>query len=412
MAINLATKFSPVVDETFTEQSKSSLVVNSDYDFVGSKSIKIYSVGTAEMNDYGRNTDGTARYGTPKDLNNDVQEEQMEKDRSFTFVIDKMDEDETLGAMNAGTALARQINEKVIPEVDKYVYQKMADKAGNTIEEDIDNTNAYDSLATANEIQDEALVPEQGRVCVGTPAFVKNLKADERAVLDTDVGQNIRIKGVIGEMDGVSIQKVTSKLLPENVNYILAHPVATTFAVKLADYKIHEDAPGVSGSLVEGRIYYTAFVRNNKKSAILVSKKKSSIDSSKKSIKVSVPSEETSLNLGEKTVQDLCENLSIGDTGKVTGTLKYVENWAEFSKTDNTGNFIPLYFEEAKGQAKGTIKCELKGTGAKLKKPVAVDEKDGLIVFQVHDKDNTIEITSDGKETKTLTLSEVELQGE
>ena len=274
MAINLATKFSPVVDETFTEQSKSSLVVNSDYDFVGSKSIKIYSVGTAEMNDYGRNTDGTARYGTPKDLNNDVQEEQMEKDRSFTFVIDKMDEDETLGAMNAGTALARQINEKVIPEVDKYVYQKMADKAGNTIEEDIDNTNAYDSLATANEIQDEALVPEQGRVCVGTPAFVKNLKADERAVLDTDVGQNIRIKGVIGEMDGVSIQKVTSKLLPENVNYILAHPVATTFAVKLADYKIHEDAPGVSGSLVEGRIYYTAFVRNNKKSAILVSKKK------------------------------------------------------------------------------------------------------------------------------------------
>ena len=43
MAINLATKFSPVVDEAFEEQSKASLVVNSDYDFIGSKSIKICS---------------------------------------------------------------------------------------------------------------------------------------------------------------------------------------------------------------------------------------------------------------------------------------------------------------------------------------------------------------------------------
>ncbi len=113
--------------------------------------------------------------------------------------------------------------------------------------------------------------------------------------------------------------------------------------------------------------------------------------------------------LGEKTVQDLCENLSIEDNN-VTGSLKHIDNWTEFSRTDNSGNFLPLYFEEAKGQPKGTVKCELKGTGVKLKKPVAVDEKDGLIVFQIHDKDNTIEIISEGKETRTLTLTELELK--
>ena len=126
-------------------------------------------------------------------------------------------------------------------------------------------------------------------------------------------------------------------------------------------------------------------------------------------MKVAIPSAETSLNLGEKTVQDLCENLSIeGDN--VTGSLKHIDNWTEFSKTDNSGNFLPLYFEEAKGQVKGTVKCEIKGTGVKLKKPVAVDEKDGLIVFQVHNKDNTIEITSEGKETRTLNLTGLELK--
>ncbi len=276
MAINLATKFSPLVDEAFEEQSKASLVVNSDYDFIGSKSIKIYSVGTAEMNDYGRNTDGTARYGVVKDLSTEIQEVAMEKDKSFTFAIDKMDEDETLGALNAGTSLARQIAEVVIPETDKYVYKKMVDNAGKTVEETITDENAYDSLATANAEQDEKSVPEQGRVCVGNPMYIKCLKADKRAILDSEIGQNLRIKGVIGEMDGTNIQKVPSRLLPD-VNYILAHPVATTFAVKLADYKIHEDAPGVSGSLVEGRVYYTAFVRNNKKSAIYVSKKKTAV---------------------------------------------------------------------------------------------------------------------------------------
>ena len=128
---------------------------------------------------------------------------------------------------------------------------------------------------------------------------------------------------------------------------------------------------------------------------------------------MAVPSAETSLNLGEKTVQDLCENVNL-DGNNVTGALNHIEGWKEFSsKSDeNTGNFLPLYFEEAKGQAKGTVKCEIKGTGVKLKKPVAVDEKDGLIVFQVHDKDNTIEITSEGKETRTLNLTGLELKTE
>ena len=128
---------------------------------------------------------------------------------------------------------------------------------------------------------------------------------------------------------------------------------------------------------------------------------------------MAIPSNETSLNLGEKTVQDLCENVSL-DGDNVTDALNYVENWTEFSsKSDeNTGNFLPLYFEEAKGKAKGTVKCELKGTGAKIKKPVSVDSKDGLIVFQVHNQDNTIEITSKGKETKTLTLTSLELRQE
>jgi hypothetical protein len=278
MAINLASKFSPVVDERFEVESKTSLITNKDYDFIGVKSIKIYSVGTAEMNDYGRNTnigneEGAvfSRYGLIKDLSTEVQEVQMEKDRSFTFVIDKMDEDETLGALNAGSALARQLREVVIPEVDKYTYAKVSANAGHTETETITKDNAYDAIVAGNEFMDEAKVPTEGRVVIATPKFYNLLKKDKTAVLETEIGQDMRIKGVVANMDGNVIQKVVSSLLPEGTNFIMAHKIATTQAIKLAEYKTHTDAVGVSGSLVEGRIYYTAFVRNNKKNAIYVS---------------------------------------------------------------------------------------------------------------------------------------------
>lgn len=287
--INLVTKFSPLVDEKFTAEGKTSLITNKDYDFIGTRSIKIYSVGTAPMNDYGRvvTTDANgnpittrtdteslnmiSRYGAINDLSTSIQEVSMEKDRSFTYAIDKMDEDETLGALNAGASLARQLREVVIPEVDKYTYKKIADNAGKKVQETITKDNAYTSILAGNEYMDEKFVPAEGRVVTVTPAVYNLLKQDKNAVLDTEIGQNMRIRGVIGTMDGVTVQKVPSTFLPEGANFILAHRVATTQAIKLAEYKINTNPQGISGTLVEGRIYYTAFVRNNKKDAIYYS---------------------------------------------------------------------------------------------------------------------------------------------
>ena len=41
--ISLVSRFSPLVDERFAIESKTSLVVNNDFDFVGTKTIKIFS---------------------------------------------------------------------------------------------------------------------------------------------------------------------------------------------------------------------------------------------------------------------------------------------------------------------------------------------------------------------------------
>ena len=282
--IDLVTKFSPLVDERFEVESKTSLVTNKDYDFIGKHSIKIYSVETAEMNDYGRNEtisndeNGAvlSRYGVIKDLATSTQEVSMEKDRSFIFVVDKMDQDETLQALNAGSALARQLREVVTPEIDKYTYAKMASNAGHTeYGVTITNQNAYEKLTDGTEYMDEHKVPVEGRVVVATPEFYKFLKQDKNAVLETEVGQDMRIKGVVANMDGMTIQKVVKSLLPEGLNFMIAHKVATTQAIKLAEYNIIDGGALASGNIVKGRVYYTAFVRNNKKDAIYVNTKAS-----------------------------------------------------------------------------------------------------------------------------------------
>lgn len=265
--IDYATKYLGVVDERFKVEAKSEQCVNRDYDFVGAKTVKVYNISTAKMTDYTRS--GLSRYGTPEELDATTQEMTMSQDRSFTFTIDKMNEDETMGALNAGKALARQLREVVIPEIDTYRFTKMATGAGTKGEGiAITKDNVYDLITTGTETLDDKEVPTEGRFIVITPAVHKAMKLSKDIVLDTEVGQEMRIRGVVAIYDGMPIIKVPSSRLPENSGFLIGHPVATTAPVKLAEYKVHTDVPGISGSLVEGRIYHDTFILNNKKDAI------------------------------------------------------------------------------------------------------------------------------------------------
>ena len=86
--------------------------------------------------------------------------------------------------------------------------------------------------------------------------------------METNVGNELRLKGVIGILDGMNVQKIPANRLPAGFGFMAVHPCATVAPVKLEDFRIHEDPPGISGSLVEGRICYDAFVLDNKAKAI------------------------------------------------------------------------------------------------------------------------------------------------
>ena len=273
MAIELATKFAPYVDEKFTTESKKSMLTNQDFDFVNARIVKIYKISTSKMNDYDRNgaksSEQWSRYGAVKGLDATTETMTLKKDRSFTFVIDKMDNDETVNQLEAAAALERQTREVVIPEVDTYTYSVMVAGAGTKpVAKTLTPENIYDEILTGSETLDTAEVPETDRYLVVSPKVYAVMKKSKDILMETDIAQEIKAKGVIAELDGFKVIKVPVNRVPENFGFMLVHPCATVAPTKLEEYKIHQDPPGISGSLVEGRICYDAFVLENKTKAI------------------------------------------------------------------------------------------------------------------------------------------------
>ena len=224
------------------------------------------------MNDYGRNGatgSNWSRYGAVKDLEATTETATLKKDRSFTFVIDKLDNNQTGGALAAATALARQIREGVIPEIDTYVLGVMCSNAGTKPDPvALTSENIYDEIIKASAALDNALVPETGRVLTVTPATYLLMKKCKDITMETDIGNDMRVKGIVSNIDGNVTLKVAAARLPEGFGFMLSHKSACCAPTQLEDYKTHQDPPGISRELVEGRVVYDAFVFENKAKAI------------------------------------------------------------------------------------------------------------------------------------------------
>lgn len=272
MAIELVTKYLPYVDEIFTTESKKHILTNQDFSFQGAKTVKIYKISTGKMQDYGRSGatgSNWSRYGEVESLDATTQSMTLQKDRSFTFVIDALDEDETGGSLSAATALARQVREVIIPEVDTYTFGTMCNLAGNKPEpKALTKTNIYEEIISENKLLDDAQVPETGRVLVVTPDIHLLMKQCKDITMETDIGNDMRIRGVIANLDGLAVMKIPAARLPKKFGFMIAHPCATVAPTKLESYLTHHNPPGINGDLVEGRVVYDAFVLENKAKAI------------------------------------------------------------------------------------------------------------------------------------------------
>ena len=121
MALDYTVKYASKIANRFKLASKTNRAAGHEYEFTGAKSVKIYSMVPAELTDYQR---GGKRYGDVTDLEYTTQEMLCTQAKAFTKHLEALDGSDIAVETAAGKFLRMEIDERVVPMMDKYRLKK------------------------------------------------------------------------------------------------------------------------------------------------------------------------------------------------------------------------------------------------------------------------------------------------
>jgi hypothetical protein len=189
-SIALASKYLPFLDEVYKQDSKSAILdtANQFVNFVGANAVNIFNLSTVGMGDYSRNAGFV-----PGDATGTWQTYTLSIDRGRSFMIDVMDNDETLG-MAFGSALNTIERQSIIPEVDAIrfaAYATGAAAANKATGSLSTGSGVVSAIDTATIALDDGEVPYEGRLLFVSPKVYNLLKAGiTRMVMNNDPNVN------------------------------------------------------------------------------------------------------------------------------------------------------------------------------------------------------------------------------
>ena len=268
MAVNLAQKYSSVLDQVFTAGSYTDKYVNKKYDFDGVQTINVYTVTTVEPTNYNRAATGD-RFGGNNELQNIVTPYTLKNDKSFKLVIDRGNYEQTALAEKAGAVMKAEMEERVIPMIDADRIKAAATGATAVSQAITAGSNAYTDILKAEAFLDEDKAPVEGRVLFVTPGYYNTIKEYITTTMHADTYSSKLIsRGYVGELDGIPVVKVPTSYFPTKTNAVLWHRDALLGAKQIMNTRIKTDSELVDGTLLLGRFIYGSFVLNGKKKSV------------------------------------------------------------------------------------------------------------------------------------------------
>ena len=272
MAINLATKYSKKVADKFYIDSVILGKTSNEYDWDGVKTINVHTITTVAPGDYTR--EGTSRYGTPTEVQDTMQTLTITQDKSVALTVDKGNNKQQNMIKNAGKVMNAELREQFIPMFDKYALAAWAGASGvqTGVDSSLTKSNIVEAIGKGIAAFVNKKVPLTNvYVAIGASQYAKLVNAPEFLNVDK-LAEKALENGVVGKVRRASIVEVPDDYLPSGVNFLMWKKECVLAPTQIKDMKIHEDAPGISGALLEVRWLYDAFVLNAKADGIYVSK--------------------------------------------------------------------------------------------------------------------------------------------
>lgn len=284
-SITLAQKYLPLLDEVYKRSALTSLLDTPNVRFVNANTIEVFKTSMDGLGTYNRSTGFVtgAVTGTWEQM-------ALAKDRGRAFVIDSMDNEETIG-MAFGTLAGEFLRTKVTPEIDSYRFAKMAGTSGIGAATAADiGSSAHDvlgALDAAEQSMNDNEVPAEGRILYISENAYKYLKGDVTRSLanentvntgfETINGMRIvrvpsnRFSTAITLYDGTTNGQTAGGYVQTAstgypINFMIVHPSAVVSVVKHTMPRIF--SPDVYQTAdawkFDYRIYHDLFVYDNK----------------------------------------------------------------------------------------------------------------------------------------------------
>ena len=288
--IALAERYLPILDEIYKAGSKSAILDTAAerVRWEGAKKAYLFNTTLVGLANYDRNAGFV-----PGDATDGWEDYEITQDRGRSFLIDVMDNDETLG-MAFGTLVGEFERTQVIPEMDAYRFAKYASgaAAAQVITETLSAGAAtIASIDNATAALDNAEVPYEGRILFVNPNTYKLIKGGvTRMVMngENNVNYNVEIYNdmrLITVPSGrfntaVTINAPTTSAgvggytaSGDAINYMIVHPSAVLQVVKHAVPRTFSPQVNQKADAwkFDYRVYHDCWVKAQKTNGIYVS---------------------------------------------------------------------------------------------------------------------------------------------
>jgi len=290
-SIALANKYIGMIDEVYAKQSVTSVLENPTLvqDFDGANAVRILSVATQGLGDYGRNSgyaDG--------DITATWELHTLTQDRGRRFVLDAMDNEETLG-LTLAQSMREFMRVDVTKEIDAYRFATMAGLAGTAVSADLTSATAKGAVDDAIADMEENEVPLEGGFLFTTPTNLKLIENSDAYTFNVNAeASGARDGRIVGFYKGLNVVQVPqSRFLTQidllnggsgeeaggfvktptngrNLNFMIVARGAVFPVVKHNPSNIinPDDNQTSDGYIMKYRLYHDIFVPENKTAGV------------------------------------------------------------------------------------------------------------------------------------------------
>lgn len=283
--IALAQTYLPLLDEVYKVSSRTAILDSTKVQIVNGNTIKVFKTAMDGLGNYNRNT-GFAM----GDVTGTWETLTLTKDRGRAFVVDNMDNEETIG-MAFGTLAGEFIRTKVAPEIDAYTFSKIAGTSGilsgTAADITVGTSNVHTYIDEAERAMNEQEVPTEGRILFISETAYAGLRNKINRNIESGVGTfdngiemyngmrvirvpQSRFYTAITMADGVTGGQTaggyTGTTGAYKINFLVVHPSALTKVVKHVQPRIFspEQYQQADAWKFDYRVYHDTFVYDNK----------------------------------------------------------------------------------------------------------------------------------------------------